>query len=108
MATIGVAAFEDTGLGDLDAVFLATASLSHTKTNANNDQWSVVTYLVSRMAHGPKCWAANDLLMVAEGHPAYEQARVNLTYRPTRELIHIAISSAPLPIRALALWYAIG
>ena len=55
-----------------------------------------------------KCRAADDLLLTAENHPAYEQSRRDLAGKTTADLIGIATSSAPLPIRALALWYGVG
>jgi hypothetical protein len=60
------------------------------------------------MVYAPKCRAADDLLMGAELHPAYERARLDFAYRTTADLIGIATGSAPLPIRALALWYGVG
>jgi hypothetical protein len=106
---LGIAAFEDISVADLDTAFLVTASLSGKKSRASiGSEWSVASYLVSRMARAPKRRAADDLLMAVEGHPAYEQAWLGLTYKPIRELVDIALGSAPLPIRALALWYAIG
>jgi hypothetical protein len=60
------------------------------------------------MAHAQKCRAADDLLMVVEGHPSLEQARSDLAAQTTPDLLQIATGPNPLPLRALALWYAIG
>ena len=56
----------------------------------------------------PSCGGSDDLLLAAENHPAYEQERLDFASRATVELIGIATGAAPLPIRALALWYGIG
>jgi hypothetical protein len=60
------------------------------------------------MVHAPKCRGADDLLLTAENHAAYERARLDFAGKTTTELIGIATSSAPLPIRALALWFGVG
>jgi hypothetical protein len=60
------------------------------------------------LARATKCRAADDLLLAAENHPAYKRERLELTFKTNRELMRITTSAAPLAIRALALWYAIG
>jgi hypothetical protein len=102
-------AFEDIGVADLDTVAIVTAALAGKRFRASlGGEWHVASYIVSRMVHAPKCRGADDLLMGAELHPAYERARLDFACRTTADLIGIAVGSAPLPIRALALWYGIG
>jgi hypothetical protein len=60
------------------------------------------------MARAKKCRAADDLLLVAERHPSHQRSRNELAERSTGELIQLMCSPAPLPERALALWYGIG
>lgn len=104
-----VIAFEDIGVADLETVSLVVASQSGNAFRERiGGDWTVASYLSRRMVHAAKCRAADDLLMVAERHPAYERNRLDLTFMTTRELIDIATSTAPLPRRALALWFAIG
>jgi len=55
-----------------------------------------------------KCRAADDLLLAAENHPDYERARFDFASMTTNHLVGIMAGSAPLPIRALALWYGLG
>ncbi|MER9403663.1 hypothetical protein NKI36_06325 [Mesorhizobium caraganae] len=106
---VGSIAFEDIGVADLDTVSLVMASLAGKTFRAKiGGEWRVASYLVERMCLAPKCRAADDLLMVAERHPAYERCRLGLTYSTMPELLRIADSNAPLPKRALALWYAVG
>jgi hypothetical protein len=105
----GCIAFEDIGVADLDTVAIVTAALAGKRFRASlGGEWHVASYIVSRMVHAPKCRGADDLLMGAELHPAYERARLDFACRTTADLIGIAVGSAPLPIRALALWYGIG
>jgi hypothetical protein len=60
------------------------------------------------MADATKCRASDDLLLAAENHPDFEDARLAFAFRSTDALIRIATGADPLPIRALAAWYAIG
>jgi hypothetical protein len=46
--------------------------------------------------------------MAVEGHPSLRQARSDLSFQTTPDLLQIATGKNPLPIRALALWYAVG
>jgi hypothetical protein len=105
----GCIAFEDVGVADLDTVAIVTAALAGKKNRASlGGEWHVASYIVSRMVHAPKCRAADDLLLATKNHPLFEGARTRLASRTTDELIHIATGADPLPIRALAAWYAIG
>lgn len=106
---IGCIAAEDIGLGDLEAVTLTTAALAGKRFRGSlGGEWKVASFLVCRLTRSTKCRAADDLLLTAESHFAFAQARANLANRSTADLISIATGSAPLPIRALALWYGVG
>ena len=106
---IGCIAYEDVGVGDLDTVAMVTTALAGKRFRASlGDEWKVASFLVCRLARARKCRGADDLLMLAEGHPAFAQARADLASRSTDDLIRIVTGSDPLPIRALALWYALG
>jgi hypothetical protein len=105
----GAIAFEDVGVADLDTVSLVTAALAGKRFRAQlGGEWPVASFIVSKMVQAPKCRAADDLLLAAESHPAYEQARRELPSLTVQELTDIATGSAPLLMRALALWYAVG
>lgn len=103
-----VIAYEDIGMADLDTVGVVTAAASKTFRAQNGSEWAIASYITRRLAEVAKCRAADDLIMVAERHPAYEQARLDLTFRPMSELMRVVFSNAPMPERALALWFAIG
>lgn len=104
-----VTAFEDVGVADFETVALVMAGLTgKVWRSKNGGDWPIASYLIHRMCQAPKCRAADDLAYVCERHPDYEQARLNMTYMPIPELLDVTTSGAPLPERALALWYAIG
>jgi hypothetical protein len=106
---IAVIAYEDVGAGDLDAVGLVTASLGGKKVRTDlGGEWRVASFLIESLFKVRKCRANDDLLMVAERHPAYERARLHLTYKTVPQLLDIAFGRGLLPERALALWYALG
>ncbi len=105
----GGIAFEDIGVADLETVSLVTAALAGKTLRASlGGEWPVASFIVNRMVHAPKCRATDDLLMTAELHPAYEQARQELALRSIADLLVVATGSNALPERALALWYAFG
>jgi hypothetical protein len=106
---LGCIAFEDIGIGDLDTVTLVTAALVGKRfREALGGEWPTASFLVTRMADATKCRASDDLLLVAENHPNFEDTRLTFVCRSTDDLTCIAVGSDPLPIRALAAWYAIG
>jgi hypothetical protein len=105
----GCIAFEDIGVADFNTVAIITAAHAGKRFRASlGGEWAVASFIVSKMAHAPKCRGADDLLLTAANHPAYEQTRREFACMTTADLIDIATSSAQLPIRALALWYGIG
>ena len=62
----------------------------------------------SDLVHASKCRATDDLLLATESHSDFEDARLAFAFRSTDDLIRIATGADPLPIRALAAWFAIG
>ena len=104
----GGIAFEDIGLADLDVVGSVAASLSKRLRSSLGGEWSVASLVVCLLAEARKCRAADDLLMCAERHPAFAEARRELAELATRDLLEIVTSPSPLIERGLALWYALG
>jgi MgsA AAA+ ATPase C terminal len=106
---LGCIAFEDVGMADLDTVAVVTAALAGKRCREElGGEWRVASYTVSRMADARKCRATDDLLLAAENHPDFEDTRLAFAFRRTDDLIRIVTGADPLPIRALAAWYAIG
>jgi hypothetical protein len=105
----GCIAFEDVGVADFDTVVIVTAALAGKRFRASlGGEWAVASCIVSKMVHAPKCRAADDLLLAAENHRDFENARLQFAFRSTDDLIRIATGADPVPIRALATWFAIG
>jgi replication-associated recombination protein RarA len=63
---LGCIAFEDIGVGDLDTVALVTAAMAGKRFSSElGGEWTVSSFLVSRMSEAIKCRAADDLLLAA-------------------------------------------
>lgn len=106
---LGVIAFEDVGVADLETIYLVTAALAGKRYRAQiGGEWAVASFLISHMANAPKCRAADDLLMVCNSHPSLAQARLELASLSSKALIETVLGSGPIPERALATWYAAG
>jgi hypothetical protein len=104
-----VTAFEDIGVADLATLSLAVTAQAGKKWRASvGGDWTVASHIIRRMAHAGKCRTADDLAVVCDWHPGYDQARIALTSQTVEELISLAAERASLPERALALWYAVG
>lgn len=71
-------------------------------------EWTIASFLTSRMTEATKCRGADDLLLVAENHPAFESERLELGFSTTKHLIEVLTGGEPLPVRALAAWFALG
>ena len=106
---LGCIAAEDIGLGDLDAVGIATAALAGVRKRADlGGDWPVACAVVAALADAPKCRAADDLLMICELHPAYARQRIEFRHRSSRELTEIVCGTTTIEERAIALWCALG
>ena len=106
---LGCIAAEDIGLGDLDAVALATAAMAGIRKRAElGGDWSVACAVVAALADASKCRAADDLLMICELHPAYARQRIEFRHRSSHELAGIVCGATTIEERAVALWCALG
>ncbi|WP_409190870.1 hypothetical protein [Bradyrhizobium sp. RDM4] len=102
-------AFEDVGLGDLNLAGLVTAAMAGKRARASlGGEWAVASFLVTMMAAARKCRAADDLLLVAENHAAYESHRIELGFSTTQQLIEVLTTAEPWAVRALAAWFLLG
>jgi hypothetical protein len=106
---VGCIACEDVGLAALDTVGIATVSLGGKQARAAlGGEWAVASCVIAELSRAPKCRAADDLLMACELHPAYAEARAELPYLTTRDLITVVTGQGSVHERALAVWYALG
>lgn len=104
-----VTVYEDIGVADYETVALVTAALKGKRVRAElGGEWAVASYLIARMCEAVKCRAADDLAVVCDWHPNYENARHDLTFKPVKELLEQATGDRDLPERSLAIWYAVG
>jgi hypothetical protein len=98
---IGCIAYEDVGLASLGAVRLATASLGGKQARAAlGGEWAVASCVVAELSRAPKCRSADDLLMTCELHPAYAEARAELPYLTTRDLLRVVTGQGSVHERA--------
>jgi replication-associated recombination protein RarA len=82
---LGCIAYEDVGIAALDAVGITTVSLGGKQARAaSGGEWTVASCIVAKLSQAPKCRAADDLLMACELHPAYIDARRELSHLTTR------------------------
>ena len=107
---LAVIALEDVGVGDFDVV-ANTISSSRSKVwrDRQGGDWHVASYLVSRLCAAPKNRGTDDLGLVAEYHPDFEEARAELACAPQASLCDlVADQSQPWAVRSLAAWYLAG
>lgn len=103
------AAYEDIGLGDVNAVALVNGAVTGKLFRRSlGGDWAVASLIVERLAMTRKCRAADDLLMVLQVHPGYETERLSLTNEATPELMQYANKGADIIIRGVAICYALG
>jgi hypothetical protein len=106
---IGCIAYEDVGLASVEAVGLATVALEGKRHRAAlGGEWAVASCVIAELSRASKCRAADDLLMACEFHPSYAEARAELPYLTTRDLIAVATGQGSAQERALALRCALG
>jgi hypothetical protein len=106
---LGCIAAEEIGLGDLDAVGIATAALAGVRKRADlGGAWPVACAVVAALADAPKCRAADDLSMICELHPVNARQRIEFRHRSSRELAEIVCGATTIDKRAVALWCALG
>ena len=104
-----ITAYEDIGVADMETISLVTSALKGKRWREKvGGEWSVASYLVTRMSRAANCRAADDLVAAAIYHPRLENARQGLIFKPTYDLMEYTTGTASLPERAIALWYAIG
>ena len=104
-----MAAYEDLGVADLDAVALVTAALTGKRWRSEHgSDWAIASLLVERMCAAVKCRATDDLAYVCERHPRLAHAQSSLARLPVQQLLDRATTRAAVPERALALWYTVG
>ncbi len=107
---LAVIAMEDVGIGDFDVVSNTIyTSRSKVWRDKQGGDWHVASYLVSRLCAAPKSRGTDDLGLVVEFHPDYEEARAELACAPQASLCDlVADPSQPMAVRSLAGLYLAG
>jgi hypothetical protein len=87
---------------------MTIAATSHRRRLARLGEWRLASFIVSRLAAAPKCWATDDLYVVTEDCPAWHYDRLELAELPLRDLLDVIAGDDPIERRAIAMRYAIG
>lgn len=105
-----VIAFEDIGIGSLDAVGKVTAAHGQKRwRSANGGEWAVVALLVSELCRATKDRTADDLLHLAENDLRLRDHRRCWSAAPIDKLTtFIANPTLGLPEKTLAVWFGVG
>lgn len=105
-----VIAFEDVGAGSADAlVMTVAASLDAPWRDKTGGNARVAATIARMLADAPKDRCADYLICAAKDHPSLEEARaMSGTSSLPERLAIVADASLPLPVRAVAAWYASG
>ena len=107
---LAVIAMEDVGIGDFDVIANTIfASRSKVWRDKQGGDGHVASYLVSRLCAAPKSRGTDDLGLVAEYHPDFEEARADLACAPQASLCDlVADPSQSIVVRSLAGVYLAG
>jgi hypothetical protein len=105
-----VIAFEDVGIGSLEAIIKTTTACTDPNERASiGGDERAVCFLARLLAEAPKDRSPDHLMGAAWSHPAFEDARATVGERPlAKRLSLVADTSLPLPVRAIAAWYSSG
>lgn len=105
-----IVAYEDIGLGDLDAVVEATmlATNPELRREMGTDA-EVIAHLCFLLACAAKDRSTDYLICTIKQHPDYEELREDIAPRTILEQIALALNTRqPMLRRAMAWWYASG
>lgn len=76
---IAIAAFEDIGIANFEAVSLTIAGLAGKRWRSEiGGEWAVASYLIRRLANSTHDRTVDDAFMVAASHPRFAKLRLDL------------------------------
>jgi hypothetical protein len=82
--------FEEVGVAEFDSVLIVTSALAGKRYRATvGGEWRTASFVVDRLVRAAKCRAADDLLLVADSHPVYKNARAQLANKAGPDLVRI-------------------
>ena len=105
-----VIAMEDIGIAELDLVGqVLWVSGKQAWRREHGGDWRTASNLVKRLCGSVKCRDACDLLVIADLHADYADARQEFAIADERRLSEILASTdLPIGVRAVAAWYLAG
>ena len=101
-------AFEDVGVGSVDALVQTTTACTSAawRLRAGGDELAL-RIVVRLLAEAPKDRSPDHLICAAHDHPTLEADRCQVgTMSLAQRLEFVAETTASLPVRAIATWYA--
>jgi hypothetical protein len=102
---IGIAAFEDVGIGDFQSASLTVAGLAGKRWRAEvGGEWRVASYLIRRLCAATKCRAVDDLFMIAENHLKLAKLRLDMAAGTIADSLALLHRAKTIEERAVAVW----
>ncbi len=107
---LGIIAFEDIGVADIDAVGWVTVVIGKPDVRQRlGGEWRVADFLIRTLCRAAKCRAADDLIQLIESNPALADLRDELPGLSLRDRIRLATNcTGGIEAQGLATWFAIG
>jgi len=88
---LGIVAFEDIGVGNIDAVGWVTVVIGKPEVRKRiGGEWKVADFLIRTLCRSAKCRAADDLVHLIERGPALVDLRDELPGLSLRDRIRLA------------------
>ena len=107
---LGIIAFEDIGVANIDAVGWVTVVIGKPDVRQRlGGEWKVADFLIRTLCRSAKCRATDDLVHLIERDPALAEMRDELPGPSLRDRIRAATScTGGIEAQGLATWFAIG
>ncbi len=107
---LGIIAFEDIGVANIDAVGWATVLIAKPEIRKRlGGEWRVADFLIRNFCRSAKCRATDDLVHLIERDPALANLRDELPGLSLRDRIRLATDgTAGIEAQGLATWFSIG
>ncbi len=107
---LGIIAFEDIGVGAIDAVGWVTVVIGKPEVRKRlGGEWRVADFLIRTLCRSVKCRATDDLVHLIERDPALTDLRDELPGLSLRDRIGLATScTGGIEAQGLAVWFSVG